>query len=324
MQDLFSVVVPLYNKRDHIERALNSVLAQSRRNWELIVINDGSTDGGATVVQAFIDQRCQHMENRVCLVNQQNDGVSSARNRGITLSKGEIICFLDADDEWESDYLEEIRSLVVAYPRAIFYAVGFKRSLKETEPKIKFTVSDSYFYLRAVGVSEIITSGVAVWRERLRSLGGFSEELRVSEDNDLYQRLSLLGPIAFSSRRAVCYHDDIAVEMRLSGDRLIRQRWPGSARRNLLNAYNSLRVSANEKRNILRYVAAGYHRGVLSRNIFRIVNAVKADAEVMGVNPFLLGLYLGQTLVQRILHYARVRVWVVHKVPMDGVRNLRF
>ena len=105
----FSVVIPLYNKALFVAKGIRSVLEQSHQNFELIVIDDGSTDGSADVVREFRD-------DRIRLVSQTNQGVSAARNRGIHEAKYDLIAFLDADDWWSVDYLLEMSRLVEAHP----------------------------------------------------------------------------------------------------------------------------------------------------------------------------------------------------------------
>lgn len=100
---LISIVLPVYNCFNTIERALKSVLAQTHGNWELIIINDGSTDKSQNVIDRYVRQ-----DSRIKTFFQNNKGVSAARNRGILETKGAFIAFLDADDWLSSDYLAEL------------------------------------------------------------------------------------------------------------------------------------------------------------------------------------------------------------------------
>lgn len=94
MADLsFSVIIPLYNKGNCISRAIESILKQTYQNFEILIVDDGSTDDGAIKVKAFQD-------SRIHLIQQQNFGVSVARNTGVQYSHNPYLCFLDADDLW--------------------------------------------------------------------------------------------------------------------------------------------------------------------------------------------------------------------------------
>ena len=118
----FSIVIPLYNKKKYIYRAINSVLNQTIKDFELIVVNDGSDDGSEKIIERFNDERIR-------LISQENKGVSAARNTGIIRSKHEFIAFLDADDEWLPDHLETISLLINKFPKAKAYATAGKKSL---------------------------------------------------------------------------------------------------------------------------------------------------------------------------------------------------
>jgi glycosyltransferase involved in cell wall biosynthesis len=103
-----SVIIPLFNKAPYVQRALDSVTAQTFTDFELIVVDDGSTDEGPRIVEAYNDPRIR-------LVKQENAGPGAARNRGIADARGEFIAFLDADDEWFPDYLEQSTRLLNEY-----------------------------------------------------------------------------------------------------------------------------------------------------------------------------------------------------------------
>ena len=114
-----SIVIPLYNKAPYIERALHSIRAQTLSDFEVIVVDDGSTDDGASIVAAYSDPR-------VRLIRQSNAGPGPARNAGIAEAKGEFIAFLDADDEWLPTYLEEnVRSLEETGPELAAITSGY-------------------------------------------------------------------------------------------------------------------------------------------------------------------------------------------------------
>ena len=113
-----AVVMPLYNKQATLERALNSVIAQSFRDWELIVVDDGSTDGS-------IARLCNIADGRIRVISQQNSGPGAARNRGVAASAAELLAFLDADDEWGQDYLERMRQALLDAPKAAAVSCGY-------------------------------------------------------------------------------------------------------------------------------------------------------------------------------------------------------
>ena len=115
----FSIVIPLYNKEDYIKDTLKSVLNQTYRSFEIIIVNDGCTDSSVEIVKSFSD-------SRITIFNQKNQGLSGARNSGIKHSKYNYIAFLDADDLWCEDYLNTICNLINLNKESKIYATAVK------------------------------------------------------------------------------------------------------------------------------------------------------------------------------------------------------
>ena len=116
----FSVIIPLYNKASYVAKAIGSVLDQTYDDFELIVVDDGSKDDSAEIASRAIEgyEKCH-------LLKQKNAGVSMARNKGVGMSHGEYLCFLDADDWWESMFLEEMEKLIDEFPGAGIYGTNY-------------------------------------------------------------------------------------------------------------------------------------------------------------------------------------------------------
>jgi glycosyltransferase involved in cell wall biosynthesis len=114
----FSVVIPVYNKKDYLRRSVKSVLAQTFADFELIVVDDGSQDGSPKIVRSLKDKRIR-------LILQKNAGVAAARNRGVAAAKGSYVAFLDADDDWAPGYLAALRALIQDYPGAGLYGTNY-------------------------------------------------------------------------------------------------------------------------------------------------------------------------------------------------------
>jgi glycosyltransferase involved in cell wall biosynthesis len=206
----FSVVIPLYNKTSHIHRTINSVLSQTHPNFEIIVVDDGSTDNGVEIVSSIQDERIR-------IIHQQNAGVSMARNRGIQEAKYDVIAFLDADDEWLPNFLEEIGELYREYPECGIYATFYKiilsngtvecQALKGAHRRSRrgiikdiFTTYHNYF--------PFTSSSVMVPKDVLEKVGGFPSGIKFGEDRITWIKIALSSPIAFSSSIQSIYHMD--------------------------------------------------------------------------------------------------------------------
>jgi len=210
----FSVVIPLYNKEPHIARAVRSALIQTFGDYELVVVDDGSTDGSGEVVKAFNDPRIRlvHREH----INSW--GGHAARNLGTTESRADLIAFLDADDEWLPDYLQTIEALVGRFPNAgawstSYYRVSRSGIEEEWRPSVTILEGDSTaglvdIFARAFG-RPFFTSSVVVRKAALVSVGGFPAGVANGGDVDTWYRLAFRFPIACCLKPKVRYHRDV-------------------------------------------------------------------------------------------------------------------
>lgn len=182
----FSVVIPLYNKEQSIANTLLSVIKQSYQNFEIVVINDGSTDNSVDAIKTINDERIR-------LINQKNQGVSAARNRGIKEASYEWIAFLDGDDLWECNHLEEIVKMMKVFPENKVYVTSFefsdKRKMFKHERKSKIFKIDNYFK-EAMKENLLWTSVVVLHCDCIRKVGCFNINLNRGEDLDLWMRLA--------------------------------------------------------------------------------------------------------------------------------------
>jgi glycosyltransferase involved in cell wall biosynthesis len=215
---MVSAVIPLYNKVSHVQRAIDSVLAQTCGDWELIVVDDGSTDGSADVVR-------RNSDGRIRLVVQENGGVSAARNRGAAEAKCDLVAFLDADDQWQPDFLETVLKLRERFPQAAVWATAYAviadngESLCTEFPGTAGSDADGGLidYFRSPGPwMPVHASAVMVRRDSLAKAGGFPVGVRCGEDWDTWIRLALRYPIAWSPQPKALLHFD--AENRTEGD----------------------------------------------------------------------------------------------------------
>lgn len=173
-----SIVIPLYNKGNYIEKTLRSVIAQTYQNWEAIVIDDGSTDNSAEVAKTVVD-------SRIRIYQQENHGVSYTRNKGIHMAKGDFIALLDADDEWFPDYLETMMGLAAKYPDYSVFCVAQKdRPIKTLPDGVSF-ITDycTYPYI-------FWTGALMIKKSVYEDIGDFRNGVQLGEDNDMWLRIS--------------------------------------------------------------------------------------------------------------------------------------
>ena len=197
---MISVVIPLYNKATSISSTLECILNQTFADWEVVVVDDGSTDGSANIVNSMDD-------SRIRLIRQPNAGVSAARNRGAIEAEGEFIAFLDADDEWDKDYLATQYELTQKYPDCDIFAMNYEfqdingKKTSTIINKLPFNdvdgVLSNYFEVASCSHPPLWTSAVMVRKSAFQNIEGFPVGIKSGEDLLTWARLACRYKIAY-------------------------------------------------------------------------------------------------------------------------------
>lgn len=206
---MISVVVPLYNKEKQIAHTLQSVFNQTFQDFEIVIVDDGSTDGSVAEVAKYSD-------SRIRLIRQTNAGVSAARNRGIEEARYDLIAFLDADDEWKPEYLATQYYLSQKYPDCNVFACNYE--FRDTEGKVTptiirklpFTSNDgiltNYFEVASCSHPPICSISIMVKKQAIQKIGGFPVGIKSGEDLLTWARLAVRGKIAYSKLALAVFH----------------------------------------------------------------------------------------------------------------------
>lgn len=206
-QQHFSIVIPLYNKKHYIERALKSVLSQTYQQFEIIVVNDGSDDEGELVAESY-------KSNNITVINQKNSGVSIARNTGILAAEYDFVCLLDADDEWMPNFLEEIATLINDFPHGHIFSLRHEIIDSDGQmiyPKVRLAkdfrgVIKNFTQLFAKSNGLINASTVCLRKNYYFQLGGFPSGQNHGEDIYLWLLYDLTTDLVFSNQIGSRYY----------------------------------------------------------------------------------------------------------------------
>lgn len=215
----FSVVIPLYNKAPYVVKAIQSVLVQSFTDYELVIVDDGSKDDSREIAHAAI-KGLEHCR----LLSQENAGVSMARNKGVAVSRGDYLCFLDADDWWEPTFLEEESKLIEEFPDAGIYGTNYT-IVNETKHKTRVAPVgvDAGFEKGYINYCQVYaktmampmwTGAVCMPRTVFDEMGGFPKGIKLGEDFLLWIRVALKYRVAFLNRPLAYYNQDVDVANR--------------------------------------------------------------------------------------------------------------
>lgn len=215
----FSVIIPLYNKAPYVAKAIASVLSQTYTDYELVIVDDGSSDNSAEIAAQAIEG---HFNCR--LIRQDNAGVSMARNNGVAASKGDYLCFLDADDWWEPTFLNEMSKIIAEFPDAGIYGTNYT-IVNETKHKTR---------VAKVGVEECFDKGhinycqtyaktmymplwtgaVCIPKVVFEISRGFPKGIKLGEDFILWIHIALKYKVAFLNKPLAFYNQDVEVKNR--------------------------------------------------------------------------------------------------------------
>ena len=200
----FSVVIPLYNKADTILRTLRSVIRQEFRDFEIVVVDDGSKDNSAQLVESFDSDVSLH------LIRQTNAGVSFARNRGVAESRGRYTAFLDADDEWHPEFLLELSKILLKFPNADVIGTDYAYIMNDkiVSGKDKNIIEEIDFFDEWPWRTPINSSSMAIHRDFFVEMGGFNTNFRFYEDAEFLFRLALKTKFCVSRRVLSRYNTD--------------------------------------------------------------------------------------------------------------------
>ena len=208
----FSVVIPVYNKEKYVAQTLKSVVGQTYQNFEIIVVNDCSTDNSLGVVKAIDDSRIKTIEH------SENKGLSASRNTGIKAAAHSFIAFLDADDHWDSSFLKTISKLIKKYPKESVFATHYRENYRgkiilpksklPTRTKGKSLVINDFFKVN-LGRLILTQSCIVVHKTVFEQIGYYDENVTFAEDIDFFVRCFHTYDLAYFNN--VCHTQNVAL-----------------------------------------------------------------------------------------------------------------
>lgn len=203
----FSIIIPLYNKERYIENAIQSILKQTVSDYEIIIVNDGSTDKSKEIISKCVSEKIRIIDH------PKNKGLSASRNTGIKNATSNYVTFLDADDLWKPNYLQTIKNLISSYPEAHIFATNYDEVYPKTTHKPhngsedlpeNFTGLIDFFELNLK--QGIYTPSSVCWHKSVfDTIGYYDEKITFSEDLDFNIRANLKFKLAYSTSIEMSY-----------------------------------------------------------------------------------------------------------------------
>jgi len=298
MKPFFSVVIPLFNKEHFIVQTLRSVLAQTFGDFEVIVIDDCSTDGSFAAASSMHDPRIRIVRA------EKNAGLSASRNTGIRLAAADFVAFLDADDIWKTGFLNEIHKLVGLFPEASLFATRYEEVYPEKTllPEFNRSTGDGRkiiddFFAYNLGQPIYCPSSLCVRKSTFERVGFYDESIRFGEDVDFNIRANMAVKLAYSTESLVEYR-------MFSENQITNSPLKGKP----ITDFDKYEPAAGENSSLKkfldfhRYVMAKHFRKEGDRKRFRqMVSGISRDKRASGLN-----------LKQRLL--LRAPAWILQKI----------
>lgn len=203
----FSVIIPLYNKEKYVLKTITSVLQQSFQNFDIVIVDDGSTDQSLALVKSLNN-------DKITVIQQENQGASIARNTAISASNGSFIATLDADDIWDKNHLLELKRCIDTCPEAVLFCTNYNIKRHDgfiTKSKFNFEYDNSCLIINDFFKANIInfiptSSSVAFKKQDFLKVNGYNTKLRTGQDIDLWIKFGLIGKIAFNPKITMLYN----------------------------------------------------------------------------------------------------------------------
>ncbi len=219
----FSVVISVFNKEKYIAATLQSVLDQTFQDFEIVILNDGSTDNSEAEILKFTDSRISYF-------SEENKGAAAGRNYVIEKAKGDFVALLDADDLWDVDYLARQSELINLYPEESIFATALKVYENDSYRSRDYTISLNkgeikvFNYFRASMLESILHSSSTVIRKNsFDVIGYYNPSIKSGQDTDLYVRVGLNYPIVFLNEELVTYNN-MAIESLFKTSKSVRDK----------------------------------------------------------------------------------------------------
>ncbi|PWB59971.1 MAG: glycosyl transferase [Nitrosomonadales bacterium] len=208
MTPTVSIIMPCYNAAAYLPQSMGSVLSQTFANWELIAVDDGSSDGTLAWLQAQTDPRLR-------VHSQANQGVSAARNAGLRLARGKYVAFLDVDDTWEPTFLEKLLSVLDMHPEAVLAYSGWKNvglPGDRGEPYVPPDYEQGEKWVRFLAACPWPIHAALTRSDAVRAAGGFDRRYKNAEDYALWLNIATLSPVVRIPEVLAFYHHHSATQ----------------------------------------------------------------------------------------------------------------